>query len=79
MEKKELSSLITNSKINEIYEDALRYGALGGKLLGAGSGGFMLFVANPKKHMEIRSALKDYVYVPIKFDSLGSQIIYYED
>ena len=76
--KKQLSEKITNKEIDAIYKKAIDAGATGGKLLGAGSGGFILLVADPKKHSEIRNCLKDYVNVPFKFDSLGSQIIYYE-
>ena len=49
MEKKALSNLITNSKINEIYDQAIEHGALGGKLLGAGGGGFLLMYMKEKE------------------------------
>ncbi|WP_320664284.1 hypothetical protein [Prochlorococcus sp. MIT 1223] len=77
--KKQLSEKISNDHIDLIYQKAIDAGASGGKLLGAGSGGFILLVANPEKHLQIRSALKEYVHVPFEFDSLGSQIIYCEE
>ena len=53
--KKSLISTITNSKIDEIYDTALKNGAIGGKLLGAGNGGFMLFYAKKKNHKKVQS------------------------
>ena len=76
--KKKLSSKITNSQINEIYSTALNNGALGGKLLGAGSGGFLLIFAKPENHNHIRSALKSYHEVDFEFEESGSEIIFYQ-
>ena len=75
--KKSLSTKITSSHIDGIYETALKNGAAGGKLLGAGGGGFMLFYAEPENQPKIKEALKDLLLIPFKFDYLGSQIIYY--
>ena len=77
MIKRKLTSKITTSLIDDIYNRALKAGALGGKLLGAGGGGFILIFAEPKKHQKIREKLKDLLYVPFKFEEQGSQIIYY--
>ena len=77
--KRALSERVSNSEIDQIYEAALEAGALGGKLLGAGGGGFMLIFACPSKHQKIREKLKDFVYVPFDFDTSGSQVIYYKD
>lgn len=75
--KKTLSSQISNSRIDEIYAAAKEAGALGGKLLGAGGGGFMLFFVKPELQPKVREKLKDLLYVPFKFENAGSQIIYY--
>jgi len=77
--KRGLSSKITNSDIDNIYNVAMDAGALGGKLLGAGGGGFILFYVQPEFQEKIKSALKNLTYVPFKFDTLGSQIIYKQD
>lgn len=76
--KRNLTSKITNSAIDKIYQSALDAGSLGGKLLGAGGGGCMLFFVEPDLQSKIRERLKDLVYIPFKFENLGSQIIYYE-
>lgn len=75
--KKGLADSITNYKIDEIYKAGIKAGAIGGKLLGAGGGGFMLFYANPETHEKIKQKLRKYLCVPFKFERLGSQIIYY--
>ena len=75
--KKGLSSQISNSFIDGVYESARKAGALGGKLLGAGGGGFMLFFVKPELQPLVRERLKHLLYVPFRFESLGSQIIYY--
>lgn len=75
--KRTLSSKITNSRIDEIYRTARAAGAVGGKLLGAGGGGFMLLFARPEAQPNIKKKLKGLLYVPFKFEELGSQIIYY--
>lgn len=75
--KRTLSSKITTSRIDEIYEAAMRAGATGGKVLGAGGGGFMLFYVKPERQSALRKKLKGLLRVPFRFDDLGSQIIYY--
>lgn len=75
--KRSLSSKITNPYLDNIYEAGVRAGALGGKLLGAGGGGFILFFAKPETQENIKKKLKNLLYVPFQFDHLGSQIIYY--
>ena len=75
--KRGMSSKVTNSEIDRIYESGMRAGALGGKLLGAGGGGFMLFFVQPERQPFVKKALEGLLYVPIRFDYLGSQIIYY--
>jgi len=75
--KKGLNGLISNNKIDDIYEAAVQSGALGGKLLGAGGGGFMLFFAPPEYHQKIRKSLRDLLHVPFGFEKLGTQVILY--
>lgn len=72
-----LSSKISTPLIDEIYSTAIRAGALGGKLLGAGGGGFVLFFAEPDVHKKIKEKLKKFLYVPFRFETSGSQIIFY--
>jgi D-glycero-alpha-D-manno-heptose-7-phosphate kinase len=75
--KRGLSSQISNSAIDNIYEAGLKAGAFGGKLLGAGAGGFMMFFAHPDRQPAIKLALSKLLYVPVRFDHIGSQIIYF--
>ncbi|MFC1489029.1 kinase [Thermodesulfobacteriota bacterium] len=75
--KRSLTDLITTDEINDIYDMARRAGALGGKLLGAGGGGFILFFARPEDQQRIMEKLGSFLYVPFEFESLGSQTILY--
>ena len=75
--KRELSDKITNPLIDQIYETGRNAGAIGGKLIGAGGGGFILFFVRPTKHKRVKEALKDLLHVPFSFDRTGSQIIFY--
>jgi D-glycero-alpha-D-manno-heptose-7-phosphate kinase len=77
--KKRLSTQVSTAQIDAIYDLALKNGALGGKLLGAGGGGFILFFARPEDQPRVRQALSGLLHVPFRFDSLGSQIIYYRE
>ena len=76
--KKSLSSLVSNSEVDEIYNNALKAGALGGKLLGAGGGGFILFYAPKQNHENIIKNLKHLIHVPFKFENLGSTVALYQ-
>tara|TARA_Y100000590_G_C15708949_1_gene1009641 strand:- start:1637 stop:2632 length:996 start_codon:yes stop_codon:yes gene_type:complete len=76
--KKSLSRQISNSKIDSIYNKAVQAGAIGGKILGAGGGGFILFFVEPEKQELVKKALSSLVYVPVNFERQGSQIILYE-
>lgn len=76
--KRSLSEKISTGHIDDIYNAAKEAGALGGKLLGAGGGGFVLIFAEPSKQPQIRERLKDLLEIPFKFESLGSQIIFYQ-
>ena len=77
MIKRSLTDKISTSQVDKIYETAMQAGALGGKLLGAGGGGFILFFVEPKFQPMVKEKLKNLLYVPFKFEDLGSQIIYY--
>lgn len=75
--KRSLTPQISNSVIDEIYRTALSNGAIGGKILGAGGGGFMLLFADESKHQLIRSALSNIEFVPFRFEETGSKIVYF--
>ncbi len=74
--KRQLSDDISNSRVERVYAKAMEAGALGGKLLGAGAAGFMLFYVPPERQDAVRSALADHACVPIGLESEGSSIIY---
>ena len=76
--KQELASGISNPLIGELYETALKNGATGGKLLGAGGGGFMLFYCPPGKQASLDEALKKVRRFPFKFEQEGSKLIHYD-
>jgi D-glycero-alpha-D-manno-heptose-7-phosphate kinase len=75
--KKSLSDKVSTAQIDDIYSKAMVAGALGGKILGAGGGGFILFYIAPEKQEQLKSALSPLLHVPFRFDTLGSQVIYY--
>ena len=77
--KKKMTDLVSNPDIDNIYSKGIKAGAVGGKLLGAGGGGFMLFYVPKDRQEKVKNALKDLLYVPFSFDFTGSQIIYYSD
>jgi len=76
--KKSIGEKVSNSNVDEIYEAAMAAGALGGKLTGAGGGGFLLVFAPPEKQARIRENLNKLIYVPFKFEFSGSQIIFFD-
>ncbi len=77
--KRSLTTKISNSHIDSIYEAAIRAGALGGKVCGAGGGGFVLLFVPPENQPSVRTALKDLLLVPFRFENLGSHVIHYSD
>jgi D-glycero-alpha-D-manno-heptose-7-phosphate kinase len=77
--KRTLASGISNGRIDEWYETARRHGALGGKILGAGGGGFLLVYAYPEQHPLIISALPDLRPIPFQLEPQGSKIIFVEE
>lgn len=76
--KQSLSSKISTGLVDEIYSAAMRAGALGGKLLGAGGGGFLLFYVEPEYQSQVRKALSTFKEVPFRFEESGAQIIYHK-
>jgi len=75
--KKSMESSITNTEIDDIYDKGIQSGAVGGKLLGAGGGGFILFLTPPHMQKKVAEKLK-LRQVPLNFDYLGSQLIYHD-
>jgi len=75
--KRSLSSRVSSDAVDRMYEVALNAGAIGGKLCGAGGGGFMLLFVPPRKQRHVGKALNNLLYVPFNFETLGSQIIVY--
>ena len=76
--KRTLTQNITNNSLDEIYEAGRSAGALGGKLLGAGGGGFMLFFVAPERRKELRMRLKNLLCVPFSFSNRGSHVLVHE-
>jgi len=76
--KRTLTERITNPMLDEIYEAGLSAGALGGKLLGAGGGGFMAFFVPPERRAALRARLKNLLCVPFSFSTRGSHVVVYE-
>jgi D-glycero-alpha-D-manno-heptose-7-phosphate kinase len=74
--KRSLTSLISNDHIDAIYARGLKAGAIGGKLCGAGAGGFILFFVPLEKQQQVKEELKDLLHVPFRFENHGSQIIF---
>lgn len=75
--KRSLTSKISNNDIDEIYETGIRAGALGGKICGAGSGGFIVFFVPPENKERVTERLKDFLNVPFRFENIGTHVIYY--
>ena len=75
--KRQTGSEISKESIDILYEKGISAGAIGGKLLGAGGGGFLLFYVKPDKQESVRRALSDLLEVPFQFENAGSQVIYY--
>lgn len=76
--KKSLSPDVSSQRIDEIYEAARKAGAIGGKILGAGGGGFILLFVKPEQQQKVREALSSLVYVPFSFENSGSKIVLYQ-
>jgi D-glycero-alpha-D-manno-heptose-7-phosphate kinase len=76
--KRGITDEISTNTIDQIYEKALKAGAVGGKLLGAGGGGFLLFYVEKDKQLKVKEALEDFLYVPFEFENAGTRIMYYQ-
>lgn len=76
--KKQLADNVTTPEVDDIYQQAMQAGAYGGKLLGAGGGGFLMFLAPPEKHKAIKDKLNHLIHVDVKTDACGSKIVMYE-
>ncbi|MFC1942671.1 kinase [Chloroflexota bacterium] len=76
--KRSLTSKISTPDIDNIYDLAIGAGATGGKILGAGGGGFVLFFVKPELQAKVKESLSNLLYVPFRFENSGSRIIYYE-
>ena len=68
---------ISTSEIDDLYDKGIKAGALGGKLLGAGGGGFLLFYVQPEKQKSVMKAMEDLLYIPFKFETEGTTIVHY--
>ncbi len=75
--KRQTGGAITTNSIDELYEKGLAAGALGGKLLGAGGGGFLVFYVRPEKRESLMRAMEDLLYVPFRFEDGGTRVIHY--
>lgn len=75
--KKQTGSAVSTDSIDALYSKGIEAGALGGKLLGAGGGGFLVFYVQPEKHETVRNAMKDLMYIPFEFENGGTRVIHY--
>lgn len=76
--KRSLSDKVSTMEIDHIYESAKKAGAIGGKLLGAGGGGFMVFFVKPEFQKKVRETLSHLVHVPFRFENNGSRVVLYQ-
>ena len=76
--KRRLSDRVSSPNIDRLYDEAISAGAIGGKILGAGGGGFLLLFARPERHAAIRERLCKLVHVPFKFEDSGSRVVLYQ-
>ena len=75
--KRQTGRAITTNSIDALYEKGIKAGAIGGKLLGAGGGGFLVFYVRPEQQAAVKEAMKDLLYVPFEFEDSGTRIIHY--
>ena len=75
--KRKTANSISTDSIDQLYEIGMRAGALGGKLLGAGGGGFLLFYVEKEKQQGVMEAMRDLLYIPFSFENGGTQVVYY--
>lgn len=75
--KRQTGSAVTTDSIDALYEKGIRAGALGGKLLGAGGGGFLIFYVEPDYREQVKQAMSDLLYIPFAFENSGTSVIHY--
>lgn len=75
--KRQTGSSISTNSIDALYQKGIEAGALGGKLLGAGGGGFLVFYVQPEKQDAVRWAMKDLLHIPFQFEDGGTRVIHY--
>lgn len=78
MLKRQTGSAVSTNSIDELYAKGIAAGALGGKLLGAGGGGFLIFYVQPEKQESVRWAMRDLLYIPFEFEDGGTRVIHYK-
>jgi D-glycero-alpha-D-manno-heptose-7-phosphate kinase len=76
--KRSLSARISSDYLEQLYDEARSAGAIGGKLLGAGGGGFMLLAVPPQDQQRVRDRLRNLIYVPFRFERSGSRVIFFD-
>lgn len=75
--KRQMGSAVSTDVIDDLYAKGIRAGSTGGKLLGAGGGGFLVFYVQPEKQEAVREAMKDLMYIPFEFEDGGTRVIHY--
>ena len=75
--KRQTGSAVTTNSIDSLYEKGIKAGAIGGKLLGAGGGGFLIFYVQPEYHAAVKKAMADLLYIPFEFENGGTRVIHY--
>ncbi len=75
--KRQTGSAVSTNSIDELYKKGIEAGAVGGKLLGAGGGGFLMFYVQPERRASVMEAMKDLLYIPFEFEDGGTRVIYY--
>ena len=75
--KRQTGSAVSTNSIDGLYARGIEAGALGGKLLGAGGGGFLVFYVQPEYHENVRKAMNDLMYIPFEFENGGTRVIHY--
>lgn len=75
--KRQTGSKVSTDTIDSLYQRAIKAGALGGKLLGAGGGGFLIFYVPPEKQESVKNAMSDLLYIPFEFENGGTRVIHY--
>ena len=71
-------SSVSTSTIDDLYARGINAGALGGKLLGAGGGGFLVFFVEPDARESVREAMEDLLYIPFEFEDSGASVVYFD-